>query len=81
MFLAGVLRVIRSGAHWHDLSERYGKYKLSISASPVGPSLSDGEAHDVAVAANLLDGQIADAVIDTTDETSTSWPPYSAPVP
>ena len=27
LFVNGVLWVIRSGAHWHDLPERYGKYK------------------------------------------------------
>lgn len=26
-FVNGVLWILRSGAHWHDLPERYGKYK------------------------------------------------------
>ena len=28
-FLNGVLWVLRSGAHWHDLPERYGKWKTA----------------------------------------------------
>jgi transposase len=27
VFVNGVLWVLRSGDHWHDLPERYGKYK------------------------------------------------------
>jgi len=27
VFVNGVLWILRSGAHWHDLPERYGKYK------------------------------------------------------
>ncbi len=27
VFVNGVLWALRSGAHWHDLPERYGKYK------------------------------------------------------
>jgi transposase len=29
LFVNGVLWVLRSGAHWHDLPERYGKWKTS----------------------------------------------------
>src|SRR5690606_36467542 len=28
-FVNGVLWVLRSGAHWHDLPERYGKWKTA----------------------------------------------------
>ena len=28
-FMNGVLWVLRSGAHWHDLPERYGKWKTA----------------------------------------------------
>ena len=28
-FVNGVLWVLRSGAHWHDLPERYGKWKTT----------------------------------------------------
>ena len=34
-FVNGVLWVLRSGARWHDLPERYGKWKTAHSASPV----------------------------------------------
>ena len=29
LFVNAVLWVLRSGAHWHDLPERYGKYKTA----------------------------------------------------
>jgi putative transposase len=29
LFVNGVLWVLRSGAHWHDLPERYGKWKTA----------------------------------------------------
>jgi transposase len=29
LFVSGVLWVLRSGAHWHDLPERYGKWKTA----------------------------------------------------
>src|SRR4029453_19349786 len=30
LFVNGVLWVLRSGAHWHDLPERYGKCKSGV---------------------------------------------------
>lgn len=36
-FVNGMLWVLRSGAHWHDLPERYGKWKTAHSASADGP--------------------------------------------
>lgn len=35
-FVNGFLWVLRSGARWSNLPERYGKYKKVISASPAG---------------------------------------------
>lgn len=29
LFVNGVLWILRSGAHWHDLPERYGKWKTA----------------------------------------------------
>ncbi len=36
LFVNGVLWVLRSGAHWHDLPERYGKWKTATSGSADG---------------------------------------------
>ena len=37
LFVNGVLWVLRSGAHWHDLPERYGKWKTRAQAlHPLG---------------------------------------------
>ena len=33
-FVNGVLWVLRSGAHWHDLPERYGKWKTTHKGVP-----------------------------------------------
>lgn len=44
-FVNGVLWVLRSGAHWHDLPERYGQVEVpSTSASPAGPGPVCGSA-------------------------------------
>ena len=32
LFVNGVLRVLRSGARWSDLAERYGKYKSAMAS-------------------------------------------------
>lgn len=44
LFVNAVLWVIRSGTHWHDLPERYGKYKghiiLRIPSAKCGMELS-----------------------------------------
>jgi len=37
LFVNGVLWVLRSGARWEDMPERYGNGKPRTSASPAGP--------------------------------------------
>ena len=44
LFVNGVLWVLRSGARWSDLPERYGKYKTVHKRSPVGRSRAYGKA-------------------------------------
>jgi transposase len=45
LFVNGVLWVLRSGARWHDLPERYGKWKTVHTASRVGPKPECGSAY------------------------------------
>jgi hypothetical protein len=43
VFANGVLWVLRSGAHWHDLPERYCKYK---NVHPAGGPTARSRSHD-----------------------------------
>ena len=42
MFVNGVMWVLRSGAHWKHLPERYGNWKTCINGLPAGPKRGCG---------------------------------------
>lgn len=43
LFVNAALWVLRSGAHWHDLPERYGKYKTAHKRLTRGASKGGGQ--------------------------------------
>lgn len=44
LFVNGCLWVLRSGAHWYDLPERYGKWK-TVGASAAGAMPASGSGY------------------------------------
>jgi transposase len=59
LFVNGVFWVLRSGARWSDLPERYGKYSRCTNVSPAGRRpmrfiLTGGNASDTSFAIPLI---------------------------
>jgi len=65
LFVNGCLWVLRSGAHWRDLPERYGRWKTVHRRFNCWchAGVTAGQVGDVTQASALLDGQTGDAVL------------------